>query len=80
MVRMNRPVERLCRSFDAVMGRYLQALHPFMPHLTEELSQRMGYAAEGEFVMQTPLPEKGLLEGLSDEEKETANAKASCGL
>lgn len=50
------------RVFDAVMARYLQALHPFMPHLTEELSSRMGYVAEGEFLMQKELPHDSLVE------------------
>ena len=42
--------------FDAVMSRYLQLLHPYMPHITEELSARMGYVAEGEFLMQKVYP------------------------
>ena len=42
--------------FDAVMGRYLQLLHPYMPHITEELSARMGYVKEGEFLMEKLLP------------------------
>ena len=49
--------------FDAVMSRYLQLLHPYMPHITEELSIRMSYVAEGEFVMQKVYPAKPLLEG-----------------
>ncbi|MGB2403654.1 MAG: valine--tRNA ligase, partial [Akkermansiaceae bacterium] len=48
--------------FDAVMSRYLQLLHPYMPHITEELSIRMSYVAEGEFVMQKVYPAKPLLE------------------
>ncbi|MGB1130558.1 MAG: valine--tRNA ligase, partial [Haloferula sp.] len=43
--------------FDAVMSRYLQLLHPYMPHVTEELSARMGYVAEGDFLMNEALPE-----------------------
>ena len=34
-------------TFDAVMSRYLQLLSPYMPHIAEELSARMGYVAEG---------------------------------
>ena len=39
-------------TFDAVMSRYLQLLHPYMPHVTEELSERMNYVCQGEFLMQ----------------------------
>ena len=47
--------------FDQVMLRYIQALHPFMPHLTEELASRMGYLSEGEFLMNQPLAKAPLL-------------------
>ncbi|MDB4457574.1 valine--tRNA ligase [Akkermansiaceae bacterium] len=50
--------------FDSVMVRYLQLLHPYMPHLTEELSSRMGYIEEGQFVMEKELPVSGLLDGV----------------
>ena len=43
-------------TFDAVMSRYLQLMSPYMPHITEELSARMGYVLEGEFLMQKVLP------------------------
>jgi len=43
-------------TFDTVMSRYLQLLCPYMPHITEELSRRMGYIGEGEFLMQRELP------------------------
>ncbi|MDB4433708.1 valine--tRNA ligase [Akkermansiaceae bacterium] len=49
--------------FDAVMARFLQSLHPYMPHMTEELTSRMGYIADGEFLMQKELPKEGLLAG-----------------
>ncbi len=48
--------------FDAVMARYLQFLHPYMPHITEELSVRMGYVAPGEFLMEKPLPAAPLVD------------------
>ncbi|RYD18122.1 MAG: valine--tRNA ligase, partial [Verrucomicrobiaceae bacterium] len=54
--------------FDAVMGRYLQLLSPYMPHVTEELSARMGYVEEGEFLMGKALPSDPLLVDLSKEE------------
>ena len=63
--------------FDAIMSRYLQLLSPYMPHVTEELSERMGYLAEGDFLMQQPLPEEPLLIDLPLEEIVTAQAVAS---
>jgi valyl-tRNA synthetase len=47
--------------FDAVMSRFLQVLHPYMPHVTEELSSMMSYVKEGEFLMQKLLPTESLL-------------------
>ena len=47
--------------FDAIMARYLQLLSPYMPHVTEELSERMGYLAPGEFLMTKLLPSEPLL-------------------
>jgi valyl-tRNA synthetase len=43
-------------TFDAVMARFLQLLSPYMPHIAEELSHRMGYLAEDAFLMTQPLP------------------------
>jgi valyl-tRNA synthetase len=48
-------------TFDAVMSRYLQLMSPYMPHITEELSLRMGYVNEGGFLMQKPLPTEPLV-------------------
>jgi valyl-tRNA synthetase len=62
--------------FDAVMGRYLQLLSPYMPHVTEELSARMGYVDEGEFLMQKELPALPLLVDLSAEEIAAAQSIA----
>ena len=58
------------------MARYLQMLHPYMPHLTEELSSRMRYLSEGEFLMEKMLPRKGLLDGISPALVTEAQAKA----
>ncbi len=62
--------------FDAIMGRYLQLLSPYMPHVTEELSERMGYVVPGEFLMQKLLPSEPLLAGLSAEEIASAQSIA----
>lgn len=50
-------------TFDAVMARYLQLLSPYMPHIAEELSLRMGYIEEGQFVMNQGLPTDRLVAG-----------------
>lgn len=62
--------------FDAVMSRYLQHLHPFMPHITEELSLTMGYVAEGEYVMEKALPDESLLASLSEGDVSAASQQA----
>jgi valyl-tRNA synthetase len=64
-------------TFDAVMSRYLQLLHPYMPHVTEELSERMNYVSPGEFVMRKSLPEKPLLAELSASEIAAAEKQAA---
>lgn len=64
-------------TFDAVMSRYLQLLHPYMPHVTEELSERMNYVSGGEYVMRKSLPKRALLVELSEEEIEVASWKAN---
>lgn len=53
--------ERTLATFDAVMSRYLQLMSPYMPHIVEELSTRMGYVKAGEFVMNQPLPTEPLI-------------------
>jgi valyl-tRNA synthetase len=63
--------------FDAIMGRYLQLLSPYMPHVTEELSERMGYVSPGEFLMQKLLPAVPLLASLGAQEIAAAQAIAS---
>jgi valyl-tRNA synthetase len=83
------------RVMDAVYGRYLQLLHPYMPHVTEELWNTMGYAKDGAFLTTTPLETSPLLAGVdaarvADAQSrataiyETAgrmrNLKAACGL
>ena len=73
------PAARLATlgTFDAVMGRYLQLLHPYMPHVTEELSARMGYVPVGGFLMQRPLPEQPLLAGVAGARIQGAQARAA---
>ena len=67
--------EQTLRVFDAVMARYLQALHPYMPHLTEELSARMTYIENGKFLILKKLPKSTLIpKGLAVAALEKANA------
>jgi valyl-tRNA synthetase len=50
-------------TMDLVLKRFLLLLHPFMPHLTEELWEKIGYGEEGgpSFLMQTVLPSEPVL-------------------
>ena len=61
-------------TFDAVMSRYLQLLSPYMPHITEELSVRMGYVNDGEFLMLKELPSNALLATCPEGVQEKASA------
>jgi valyl-tRNA synthetase len=63
--------------FDTVLSRFLQLLHPYMPHLTEELSTKMGFLDEGEFLMLAELPDEPVLAGLSAEDIAAEQAKAA---
>lgn len=45
------------QTMDTVLRRFLVQLHPYMPHITEELWEKMGFGAEGEFLMRTPIEE-----------------------
>ncbi|MFN0125874.1 MAG: valine--tRNA ligase [Verrucomicrobiales bacterium] len=48
---------------DEVLRRFLPLLHPFMPHITEELWSLMGYGKAGEFLMQVAVaPSRALAE------------------
>jgi valyl-tRNA synthetase len=52
-------------TMDVVLKRFLLLLHPFMPHLTEELWEKIGYGEAGgpAFLMQTTLPSEPVLAG-----------------
>lgn len=44
-------------TMDRVTERFLMMLHPYMPHITEELWENLGFGKPGEFLMTTVLPE-----------------------
>lgn len=62
---------------DIVMSKYLAHLHPFMPHITEELSAKMGYMNEGEFLMSKAIDTAPVLSSLSDDEISNAQEIAT---
>ena len=51
-------------AMDAVMRRFLMHLHPYMPHITEELWERFGFPEMDRELMLETLPEQGLLKEL----------------
>jgi valyl-tRNA synthetase len=60
---------------DTVLARFVQLLQPFMPHITEELWEKLGFAQDGELLMRTPLPEKPVLDGIDPERIAEAQAR-----
>ncbi len=56
--------QRTLGVIDLVLSRYLQLLSPLMPHIAEELSSKLGFSSEGEFLMQAQLPAEGVLAGV----------------
>jgi len=62
---------------DAVLRRFLILLHPFMPHITEELWSLMGFGEAGAFLMQTLIPGEPVLAGVPAEAVEAAQQRAS---
>ncbi len=61
---------------DTVLRRVIQQLHPYMPHLTEELWEKMEFGENGGFLMRQPLQTGGLLEGLEAETVERSRRQA----
>jgi len=66
---------------DTVFERLLGHMHPFMPHITEELWEKMGFGDGGIPLMQTELPTKPVLDGVetSDAQKRTAEIFEATG-
>lgn len=61
-------------TMDEVLKRFLLFLHPYMPHITEELWENLGFRNEGdpEFLMQTPLLTEPCLAGVDASEVSVA--------
>jgi len=64
-------------TIDTVLERFLAHLHPIMPHITEELSNKLGFTKEGDFLMAKEIETSLLLGSLSDKLKETAESQAN---
>ena len=62
---------------DTVLSRYLAHLHPLMPHITEELSAKMGYIIEGEFLMTQVIDKAPSLSTLTADEIQIFSDQAS---
>ncbi len=61
-------------TMDLVLKRFVILLHPFMPHLTEELWEKCALSEEDgpEFLMLTQLPADSVLDGLDETKVEAA--------
>ncbi|MFT5905802.1 MAG: valyl-tRNA synthetase [Cryomorphaceae bacterium] len=62
---------------DTVLARYLALLHPLMPHITEELSAKMGYISEGEFLMSNLIDTTPILAIMSAADVQTFSDRAA---
>ncbi len=61
---------------DTVLSRFLAHLHPLMPHITEELSAKLGYVPEGEFLMERELDQTPVLEQMAADDVATFTQRA----
>ncbi|MCB1229879.1 MAG: valine--tRNA ligase [Verrucomicrobiae bacterium] len=66
-------------TMDTVLRRFLLQLAPYMPHIAEELWEKMGFGAEGgpEFLMQTALDKDVILHDLAAEKITESQAQVS---
>ena len=65
------------QTLDTVYERFLRQLHPFMPHLTEELYHRLGFAGEGTFLMNLGLPKGQAIGNLNSDQVTSAQARSA---
>ncbi|MCF6312045.1 MAG: valine--tRNA ligase [Verrucomicrobiales bacterium] len=71
-------------TMDSVFRRFLALLHPFMPHITEELWENFGFTEDGGFLMNRKLPSEPVFDGLRTEravaaKKQTADLYEAVG-
>lgn len=59
-------------TIDTVLEKFLAYLHPLMPHITEELSSKLGFINAGEFLMNQELQKETILSDLSAAEIQQA--------
>ncbi|MGI8604311.1 MAG: valine--tRNA ligase [Verrucomicrobiales bacterium] len=62
---------------DVVLERFLIRLHPFMPHITEELWATLGFGRPATFLMQTSIPTAPVLGGIAAEKVAQAQERAA---
>ncbi|MDF1752669.1 MAG: valine--tRNA ligase [Verrucomicrobiales bacterium] len=61
-------------TMDAVLERFLMLLHPYMPHITEELWAKFEFNQkfDPEFLMNTAIPEQPVLQGITRQQMDEA--------
>ncbi len=64
-------------TMDVVLERFLMLLHPVMPHLTEELWEKMGFGDGETFLMLTAVPEESVLASVPDEQVTAAQEQVA---
>lgn len=62
---------------DLVLERFLALLSPLMPHICEELSSKLGFTNQGEYLMNQPLPSTLILQGISQKTIDQAQSQAT---
>ncbi len=62
---------------DTVLERFLGVLHPYMPHITEELWEKLGFAKEGELLMLDQYPTEDTLAEIDDDTIKTARERVN---
>ncbi len=68
--------ESALRVFDVILSRYLLQLHPYMPHISEELWEKLGCGANPPFLMQTQLRTDSVLDGMPADRLAEASQRA----
>jgi len=64
-------------TMDRVLERFLLLLHPYMPHITEELWEKMGFGDGETPLMLTTVPAESVLEGIGEERVSSAREQVA---